>query len=66
MQTYMILRRSAWESAEDLEAAAKLAGASGIQDIDAPGGGRRVRFSDPDGFCVDIYQLHIDYVEVIK
>jgi len=41
-------------SAEDLAAAAKLDGASAIEKLDAPGGGSRVRFSDPDGFVVDV------------
>ncbi len=41
-------------SAEDLRAAAKLEGASTVEKIEAPGGGERVRFSDPDGFAVEI------------
>ncbi len=41
-------------SAEDLSAAAQLEGASGIEKIDAPGGGQRVRFSDPDGHAVEV------------
>ncbi len=41
-------------SAADLEAAAKLPGASAIESIDEPGGGSRVRFTDPDGFNVEI------------
>jgi catechol 2,3-dioxygenase-like lactoylglutathione lyase family enzyme len=41
-------------SAEDLVAAAALEGASAIEKIDAPGGGQRVRFTDPDGYCVDV------------
>jgi catechol 2,3-dioxygenase-like lactoylglutathione lyase family enzyme len=41
-------------SAEDLEAAAALPGASAVEDLDGPGGGRRVRFSDPDGFPVEV------------
>ena len=41
-------------SAEDLSAAAKLEGASAVEKIEAPGGGERVRFSDPDGFAVEI------------
>jgi catechol 2,3-dioxygenase-like lactoylglutathione lyase family enzyme len=40
--------------AEDLQAAAKLDGASPIEKIDAPGGGQRVRFTDPDGFDVEV------------
>lgn len=41
-------------SAEDLERAACLDGASPVEPIDAPGGGRRVRFTDPDGFAVEV------------
>jgi catechol 2,3-dioxygenase-like lactoylglutathione lyase family enzyme len=41
-------------SAEDLLAASELEGASGVEPIDAPGGGRRVRFTDPDGFQVEV------------
>jgi len=41
-------------TAEDLAAAARLAGASPVEEIDAPGGGRRVRFRDPDGFEVEV------------
>jgi catechol 2,3-dioxygenase-like lactoylglutathione lyase family enzyme len=40
--------------AEDLEAAARLEGASAIEALDGPGGGRRVRFTDPDGFPVEV------------
>ena len=41
-------------SAVDLAAAAQLDGASAIEKIDAPGGGQRVCFSDPDGFAVEV------------
>jgi catechol 2,3-dioxygenase-like lactoylglutathione lyase family enzyme len=41
-------------SADDLRAAAQLEGASPVEKIDAPGGGQRVRFSDPDGFVIDV------------
>jgi len=41
-------------SAEDLTAASQLEGASAVEKIDAPGGGQRVRFSDPDGFAVEV------------
>ncbi len=39
---------------EDLRAAANLEGASPVEKIDAPGGGRRVRFTDPDGHAVEV------------
>jgi catechol 2,3-dioxygenase-like lactoylglutathione lyase family enzyme len=41
-------------SAEDLAAASKLEGASAIESIDAPGGGARVCFTDPDGYVIEI------------
>jgi len=41
-------------SAEDLVAASKLDGASPVEKIQAPGGGQRVRFTDPDGYDVEI------------
>ncbi len=41
-------------SADELALAAKLDGASAVEKIDAPGGGQRVRFTDPDGFAVEI------------
>lgn len=42
------------ETADDLEAASRLDGASAIEELTSPGGGRRVRFTDPDGFEVEI------------
>jgi catechol 2,3-dioxygenase-like lactoylglutathione lyase family enzyme len=41
-------------SGEDLAAAARLDGASAVEDLDGPGGGKRVRFVDPDGFPVEV------------
>jgi len=41
-------------SEEDLHAAASLEGASAVEKMDAPGGGQRVRFTDPDGFGVEV------------
>jgi catechol 2,3-dioxygenase-like lactoylglutathione lyase family enzyme len=41
-------------SAEDLEAASKLEGASEITKISAPGGGQVVRFTDLDGYTVEV------------
>ncbi len=40
--------------AQDLRAAAKLEGASAVEKIEAPGGGERVRFTDPDGYPVEV------------
>jgi catechol 2,3-dioxygenase-like lactoylglutathione lyase family enzyme len=39
---------------DDLEKAAKMEGASEIEDLDAPGGGRVVRLTDPHGYSVEI------------
>jgi catechol 2,3-dioxygenase-like lactoylglutathione lyase family enzyme len=41
-------------SAQDLAAVARLEGASPIEKIEAPGGGQRVRFVDPDGYAVEV------------
>lgn len=41
-------------TAADLAAAARLPGASPVEAVTAPGGGRRVCFSDPDGFPVEV------------
>ncbi len=41
-------------SAEDLKAASQLEGAGPVEKIEAPGGGQRVRFSDPDGYEVEV------------
>jgi catechol 2,3-dioxygenase-like lactoylglutathione lyase family enzyme len=38
----------------DLERIARTPGASGIETIDEPGGGKRVRLTDPDGFQVEV------------
>ncbi len=42
------------ESAEDLRRRRDLEGASAIEKIDAPGGGQRVRFTDPDGHQIEV------------
>lgn len=41
-------------SEEDLRRAAKLDGASGLEHLDEPGGGQRVRLTDPDGWQIEI------------
>lgn len=41
-------------SAEDLVAASKLDGASEVEKLEAPGGGQRVRFTDPDGYAIEV------------
>src|SRR5207244_3130923 len=42
------------ESLGDLETIARVQGASKIEDIDEPGGGKRVRLTDPDGYQVEV------------
>jgi hypothetical protein len=42
-------RRSRY-SHDDLERISRVEGASPIEDIDEPGGGKRVRLTDPDGW----------------
>ncbi len=46
----------AWEarSEDDLQAVAQLPGASGIETLDEPGGGRRVRLTEPNGFTIEV------------
>ena len=39
---------------EDLDKLSRVAGASAIEDIDEPGGGKRVRLTDPDGYQVEV------------
>jgi len=39
---------------DDLAVAAKLPGASGIEHIDEPGGGKRVRLREPNGYAIDV------------
>jgi catechol 2,3-dioxygenase-like lactoylglutathione lyase family enzyme len=41
-------------SAADLDAIARVAGASAVEKNDEPGGGRRVRLTDPNGIRIDV------------
>jgi catechol 2,3-dioxygenase-like lactoylglutathione lyase family enzyme len=41
-------------SEEDLEKISKADGASGIEDLDAPGGGKRVRLTEPNGYKIEV------------
>ena len=41
-------------SYEDIERMSRVEGASKIEDIDEPGGGKRVRLTDPDGYQVEV------------
>jgi catechol 2,3-dioxygenase-like lactoylglutathione lyase family enzyme len=50
---------------DDLKRAAKLPGASGIETLNEPGGGKRVRLTEPNGYQIEI--IHgIKAVEPIK
>jgi catechol 2,3-dioxygenase-like lactoylglutathione lyase family enzyme len=42
------------ESEDDLKRAAMAPGASGIETVDEPGGGKRVRLSDPHGYQIEL------------
>lgn len=42
------------ESEDDLKKIAKAPGAGGIENIDEPGGGKRVRLKDPLGYSMDV------------
>jgi catechol 2,3-dioxygenase-like lactoylglutathione lyase family enzyme len=46
----------AWavNSEDDLQAIADFPGASGIENIDEPGGGKRVRLTEPNGYTIEI------------
>lgn len=39
---------------DDLACAARLPGASGIENLDSPGGGKRVRLTEPNGYQIEI------------
>jgi catechol 2,3-dioxygenase-like lactoylglutathione lyase family enzyme len=39
---------------DDLKALAKVPGASGVEHIDEPGGGKRVRLKEPNGYSVEV------------
>ncbi|KWV48523.1 catechol 1,2-dioxygenase [Bradyrhizobium macuxiense] len=39
---------------DDLKRAAKLPGASGVETLDEPGGGRRVRLTEPNGYQIEL------------
>jgi catechol 2,3-dioxygenase-like lactoylglutathione lyase family enzyme len=46
----------AWHAAreEDLDRLAKLPGASPVENIDEPGGGKRVRLKEPNGYQIEV------------
>src|SRR4051812_34375757 len=39
---------------DDLKKLAKLPGASGIENMDEPGGGKRVRLTEPNGYQIEV------------
>src|SRR5260370_25785459 len=41
-------------SEDDLERLARAPGASPIEDIDEPGGGKRVRLTEPNGYQIEV------------
>jgi catechol 2,3-dioxygenase-like lactoylglutathione lyase family enzyme len=41
-------------SEEDLETISKAPGASGIENMDEPGGGKRVRLTEPNGYQIEV------------
>ena len=51
-------------SEEDLDKVTKIDGASGIEDLDAPGGGKRVRLTEPNGFQIEIVWGRQDQEEI--
>jgi len=42
------------ENEEDLKTLSRVQGASGIENLDEPGGGKRVRLSDPHGYQMEV------------
>ena len=42
------------ESEEELEKAAGIEGASAVEEMDEPGGGKRVRLTEPNGYTIEI------------
>jgi catechol 2,3-dioxygenase-like lactoylglutathione lyase family enzyme len=42
------------KSEDDLKTIAKAPGASGIENIDEPGGGKRVRLTEPNGYTIEV------------
>ena len=42
------------QSEEDLDRISKADGASEIEDLDEPGGGKRVRLTEPNGYQIEI------------
>ncbi len=42
------------DSEDDLKRLAKAPGASGVENIDEPGGGKRVRLTEPNGYQIEV------------
>jgi hypothetical protein len=56
------------QNEEDLDRLAKVEGSSGIEHIDEPGGGKRVRLTDPHGYQIEVVwgQEKVDPLPVRK
>jgi hypothetical protein len=52
------------QSEEDLEKISKADGASDIEDLDAPGGGKRVRLKEPNGYQIEVVYGQQDQEEI--
>src|ERR1700758_1656316 len=54
----------AWaaNSEEDLHRIAQVPGATGIENIDEPGGGKRVRLTEPNGYTIEI----VSGIEIVQ
>ncbi|MGB0629129.1 MAG: catechol 1,2-dioxygenase [Alphaproteobacteria bacterium] len=52
------------QSEEDLEKISKVDGASDIEDLDAPGGGKCVRLTEPNGYQIEVVYGQQDQEEI--
>jgi catechol 2,3-dioxygenase-like lactoylglutathione lyase family enzyme len=55
-------------SEDDLITLSKLSGASGIENIDEPGGGKRVKMTEPNGYQIEVIhgRKKVDTIEVTR
>ena len=53
---------------DDLERLARLPGASAIEEMDEPGGGRRVRLTEPNGYQIEVVHgmATLDSIPVVR
>ena len=56
------------EDEDDLERLARLPGASAIETLDEPGGGRRVRLTEPNGYQIEVVagQKRVDPIRIVR